>query len=164
MEILKLFGVDWRLLLAQLINFGIVVVILWWLAIKPLTRTMRERSGEISRGLDDAKRATERLDEVEKEIKEKLQETKLVAAKILAAGKKNADEARQVSLDKTKQEVEILIVKAKQQINSEKESMVGQAKQEVVAVVLEALRKILSVGLSKDLDKKYIDQVLKDIK
>lgn len=164
MEILKLFGVDWKLMLAQLINFGIVVVVLWWLAIKPLTRTMRERSGEISQGLEDAKRAAERLDEVEKEIKNKLQETKKAATHILEEAKKNAEGARQLSLEKTKKEVVKFIAKAKEQISGEKEVMISSTRQAVGALVVEALQKILSEGVSKKMDQKYIDKVLKEFK
>lgn len=164
MEILKLFGVDWRLMVAQLVNFGIVVAVLWYFAIRPLTKTMHQRSREISKGLDDAKLATERLAEVEREIKSKLQETKKMAANILEEAKKNGDNARQVSLEKTKQEVESLINKAKEQIGNEKEVMIEQARQAVGALVVDALRKILSEGVSKDIDKKYIDKVLKEFK
>lgn len=164
MEILKLFGVDWRLMIAQLINFGIVVVVLWWLAIKPLTRTMRERGREITKGLDDAKKANERLDEVEQEIKDKLQETKRTAAHILEEAKKNADNARQLNIEKTKKEVERLIAKAKEQISGEKEMMIDRARQAVGALVVKALQKILSEGVSKEMDQKYINKVLKEFK
>ncbi|PWB38488.1 MAG: ATP synthase F0 subunit B [Parcubacteria group bacterium] len=164
MEILKLFGVDWRLMIAQLINFAVVVVVLWWFAIKPLTRTMQERSREIGKGLDDAKHAAERLDEVEQEIKGKLQETKKTAAQILEEAKKNSEITRQQSTEKTKQEVELIIAKAKLQINSEKEAMVVSARQAVAALVVDALHKILSQGVSKDLDQKYIEKVLKEFK
>lgn len=149
---------------AQLVNFLIVVAVLWWWALKPLMKLMRERNQEISQGLADAKAAAQRLDQAEHDIKGKLQETKLAAAKILEEAKKNADQARQLSLDKTKQEVENLIAKTKQQIQGEKENMVQQARKEVAALIVEALTKVLSEGVTKELDKKYIDKVLKEFK
>ena len=42
--------------------------------------------------------------------------------------------------------------------------MVNEIKGEVSGMVVTALEKILSQGISKDLDKKYIDKVLKDLK
>jgi len=164
MEILELFGVNWKLMLAQLINFAIVVVILWFFALKPLTRTMQQRSDEIQQGLSDAQTAAEKLTKVETEVKAKLMEAKTEAAKILEAARLQADESRQSGVVKTKAEVEEIIKKAKTQIAGEKDNMVSEVKSEIAGMVVIALEKILSGGLSKDLDKKYIDKVLKEIK
>ena len=164
MEILELFGVDWKLLLAQLVNFLIVVGVLWFFALKPLTKTMQKRNDDISKGLSDAKSAEERLEQVEKEVKEQLIKTKGEAAGILEEAKKQSEKNKQDNLDKTKEEVAKLIAKAKEQIASEKDSMITEIKGEVSEMVVTALEKILSQGISKDLDKKYIDKVLKDLK
>jgi len=164
MDILNLFGVDWRLMLAQLVNFVIVVVILWWFALKPLTATMKKRSDEISRGLTDAEAAAKKLKEVELEVKAKLQEGRVEADQILDNAKKQADLSRQENIAKTKEEVGNLIKKAKEQIQNEKDAMVTEAKGELAQVVVVALEKILSGAEAKDLDKKYISKVLKDLK
>ena len=164
MEILNLFGVDWKLLVAQLVNFIIVVVVLWWFALKPLTRTMKSRNQEIAKGLSDAKASAEKLSQVEQEVKDKLQQVKTEAGLILDKAKNQADQNKQVIIDKTKQEVENLIQKAKQQIDNEKKMMVDSAKKELAQVVTTALEKILTSALTKDIDKKYIDKVLKDLK
>lgn len=164
MEILELFGIDWKLMVAQLINFAIVVLVLWKFAVKPLTETMDKRNKEIEQGLFDAEKAKEKLEKVEEEVKEQLQETKKEAAAILEKARQQAEENKQVSVEKTKEEVEALIKKAKAQISSEKDSMVSEVKTEVSKLVVTALEKILSEGLSKDIDKKYIDKVLKDLK
>jgi F-type H+-transporting ATPase subunit b len=162
MEILELFGIDWKLLIAQLFNFLIVVGVLWFFALKPLTKTMQERNDEISKGLSDAKSAEERLEQVEFEVKDQLIKTKGEAAGILEESKKQSEKNKQDNLVKTKEEVAKLIEKAKEQIASEKDSMVTEVKGEVSEMVVVALEKILSQGISKDIDKKYIDKALKD--
>lgn len=164
MDILNLFGVDWKLMLAQLINFAIVVAILWYFALKPLTQTMKTRSEDIAKGLDDAEEAAKRLEKVEQDVKAKLQEAKAEAGKILEMAKKQAEESKHANVAKTKEEIEILIRKAKQQIANEKDSMIVEVRGEVADMVVRALDKILSGGLSKELDKKYIDKVLKDLR
>ncbi len=164
MEILNLFGIDWRLMVAQLINFAVVVVVLWWFALKPLMHTMQSRSDEIKKGLTDAKQAEERLEKVEKDVRAKLNEAQTEAVKILERAKKQSDESKQATINKTKEEVEALISRAKEQIKSEKDSMVQEVKGEVAQMVVTALEKILSKEVSKDVDKKYIDKILKDLK
>lgn len=164
MEILELFGVDWKLLIAQLFNFTVVVLVLWFFALKPLTKTMQKRNDEISKGLADAKFATERLSQVERDVKDKLNKTRNEAMDILEEAKKQAEKSKQENIVKTKEEVAKLIVKAKEQINSEKDMMMTEAKTEMASMITSALEKILSSGMSKELDKKYIDKALKDLK
>lgn len=164
MDILELFGVDWKLMLAQLVNFAIVIFVLWKFAIKPLMQTMEKRNNEIEQGLSDAKASAERLDEVEAEVKERLQENRAEAIAILDKAKKQSEENRQAHLEKTKQEVESVIKKAKEQIASEKDSMVAEVKKEVADMVVVALRKILSEDIAKGIDQKYIEKVLSEQK
>lgn len=163
-ELFGLFGIDWKLMLAQLVNFAIVVAVLWYFALKPLTQTMKTRSEDIAKGLDDAQEATKRLEKTEQDVKAKLQEAKAEAIKILEMAKKQAEEAKHANVAKTKEEIETLIKKAKEQIANEKDSMITEVKGEVADMVVRALEKILSTGLSKELDKKYIDKVLKDLR
>ncbi len=164
MEILELFGINWKLMLAQIINFAIVVGVLWWFALKPLTKTMKERNKEIEKGLADAQKSAERLAEVEKIVNDKIKESKFDADIILNEAKKQAEANRQIDLEKTKKEIDILFTKAKEQIESEKTAMLNEVKADVGKMIVIALEKILSQGLTKEIDKKYIDKALKDLK
>lgn len=164
MEILELFGVDWKLMLAQLINFVIVLVVLWKFAIKPLMKTMESRNAEISKGLEDAQSAAEKLSKTEQEVKAQLQVAKSEAITILEQAKKQSETNRQASLEQTKQEVEEVVKKAKEQIASEKANLVNSAKADISQLLTAALQKILSESLSKDVDQKYIEKTLKELK
>ena len=164
MEILELLGVDWKLMIAQLINFVIVLLVLWKFAIKPLMNTMDSRNAEISKGLDDAKAATDKIEEVEQDVKIKLQKAKAEAIEILEQAKKQSESNRQDSLEQVKNEVAEVVKKAKEQIAAEKKDLVNGAKTEIAGLLTKALQQILSGGLSKDIDQKYIEKTLKEIK
>lgn len=164
MEILELFGVDWKLIIAQLINFAIVVIVLWLFAIKPLMKTMEGRNKEIEKGLSDAQKAGDRLQEVEKEINDKMLTSKEEAIVILDKAKKQAESNKKESIDKTKEEINSLIDRAKKQIEGEKKVMMNDIKKETVDLITISLEKILIKGLNKDIDKKYIKEVLKELK
>ncbi|OGG87655.1 ATP synthase F0 subunit B [Candidatus Kuenenbacteria bacterium RIFCSPHIGHO2_02_FULL_39_13] len=164
MEILELFGVDWKLMLAQLINFAVVIAVLWFFALKPLTKIMRERNKEIGKGLGDARRAEARLTEVEKVVNDKIKESKFDAEIILNEARKESEKAKSAAGEKTKKEIELMIEKAKKQLASEKRAMISEVKGEVGEIIVKALEKILSQGLSAELDKKYIGQTLNELK
>lgn len=164
MEILELFGVNWKLMLAQIVNFAIVFFVLWRFAIKPLLKTMESRNQEISSGLDNAKQAEERLLAVEKEVKAQLNVAKKEAMLILDKANSQAEENRKLTLNKAKSEVEVVVAKAKEQIAQEKEKMFVEAKKEFSQMLVLALDKVLSKNLSKEIDQKYIKQALGDLK
>lgn len=164
MEILQLFGVDWKLMLAQVINFVIVLAILWRFALKPLSKTMEDRNNEIAKGLSDAKQSAQALQQVEKEAKLKIDQAKNEAMAILEKANTQAEVGRKQSLEKTKQEVASLIAKAKEQIEAEKDMLVAEASQDLSKLLVESLEKILSKGVSHDIDKKYLQAITKELK
>jgi len=60
-QLLDAFGIDWKLLVAQLINFGVLLVALWYFLYKPVMKTLDDRAKKIAQGVEDAERATEKL-------------------------------------------------------------------------------------------------------
>lgn len=60
-QLLGAFGIDGKLLLAQLVNFGVLFVALTWLLYKPVLRTLDERRAKIASGLAAAEEAELKL-------------------------------------------------------------------------------------------------------
>lgn len=56
-SLLDAFGIDWKLLIAQLVNFGVLFVALTYLLYKPVLKTLDERKAKIAQGVEDAERA-----------------------------------------------------------------------------------------------------------
>ena len=69
-EFISTFHIDWKLMIAQLINFGVVFLVFYFLAAKPLRKLMEERGKAISKGLDDAKESSELLQKASEEYKQ----------------------------------------------------------------------------------------------
>lgn len=163
MEILQLFGVDWKLMLAQVINFAIVVFVLWRFAIKPVLANMEKRNQEIEQGLKDAEQSTQKLAESDREIRKNMQASQEKAMAIIMQAKKDAEQEKHATVEKTKQEVKHLIEKAKEQIASQQEEMIQEAKAELAETVVETVKLIMENKMNKDIDKKYIDSMLKKV-
>ncbi len=163
MEILQLFGVDWKLMLAQIVNFAIVAFILWRFAIKPLMFSMEKRNKEIEQGLKDAEESTKKLAESDREIRKNLQASQAKATEIIMQAKKDAEDEKHAIVEKTKQEVKHLIAKAKEQITNQQEEMVLEAKAELADTVVETIKLVMDNKMHKEVDKKYIDSMLKKV-
>ena len=60
-QLLDAFGIDWKLFIAQAVNFGVLFVALWLLLYKPVMKTLDERQKKVEQGVHDAERAAEKL-------------------------------------------------------------------------------------------------------
>lgn len=56
-EILSVFGIDWRILIIQMINFGILLLILWWFLYRPVIKMLKGRQEIVKKGVEDAEKA-----------------------------------------------------------------------------------------------------------
>jgi F-type H+-transporting ATPase subunit b len=55
MELLTTLGIDWQLLLVQLLNFGILIVVLSVLLYRPVIRMIDDRRERIRKSMEDTK-------------------------------------------------------------------------------------------------------------
>ncbi|MBU1131330.1 F0F1 ATP synthase subunit B [Patescibacteria group bacterium] len=163
-ELIKTFHIDWKLMIAQIINFAIVLFVLYKFAIKPLSRTMEKRTKRIEKSLDDARQIEENLAKMERDKEENVLEAKKEARKIIEEAMEQGGMQGQQIVNDAKREVQTVISAAKEQIASEKSQMLKDVKAEVGGLVIAATKKILEKTGNKDVDRKLVEESLKDIK
>lgn len=113
-QLLGAFGIDWKLLLAQAVNFGIVLIALWYFLYAPVMKVLEERRNVVAKGVSDAKEAATQLAETGTEVTRRLlgadteaqeitQRAKEAAAQTKAKLLKEAEErAAQIAQDAAK--------------------------------------------------------------
>lgn len=92
--LLGAFGIDWKLLLAQGINFGILIVALYFLLYKPVLKVLEERRQLVAKGVEDAERATEKLAGADKEATSIVEKADKEAGELLASARDTAGAER----------------------------------------------------------------------
>jgi F-type H+-transporting ATPase subunit b len=162
-ELVSTFHIDWRLLLAQMVNFGIVFLVLWFAAIKPLLKIMKQRQDTVEKSLRDAKRIEDTLARSRQMCDEKLRVAKIEANKIIEETQTEARQRREEILREAKSEVEKIIHEAKTQIAFEKNEMVSSVVKEVGDIIVRAVEKIIGKGLKPEVDRKVIERVVHEI-
>lgn len=93
-QLFEAFGIDWKLLIAQAVNFGILFVALWLLLYRPVLKVLDERAKKIAQGVEDAERATEKLAGADKEAAAVVAKADTEASNILAAARDAAGTER----------------------------------------------------------------------
>lgn len=160
-NLIETFHVDLRLLLAQAINFAIVLAVLYWFAFKPLVKIMAERSNKISQGLDDAKKAEEKLAQTKEEFNKALAEAKKQANSILEKAGQEAEVRKQQTIVKAKEEIGAVINQEKQKMQAEKAATLKEIKKEVADLVAISLEKVLGEKIDAKKDKEIIKKIVK---
>lgn len=162
-ELITTFHIDWKLLVAQLVNFIVVSFVLWRFALKPLMRTMAARSSTIEQSLKDAAAIEVRMKEAGADIEEKLREAKHQAVAIIETAKLQADAKRHEMLAAAKTEVEKVVAAARDQIQREQTVAVAGARAAVGEMVATGVAKVLGRELSASLDRKNIEARIKNL-
>jgi len=163
-ELVKTFHIDWKLLIAQIVNFGIVLGVLWYFALKPLMKVMNKRSQDIEQSLKDAKEIEKKLAEADHSKDKTITEAKKEAQIIMEKTAKDAEKMKDQKLAETRQEMEKLADKTKKDLALEKEKIVEEAKHEVAGLIVTASSKIVGKNLDDDSNKKIIEETVKQVK
>ncbi len=158
-SIISTFHIDWKIIVAQALNFAVVFVVLYIYALKPLNKLMAERGEKISKGLDDAKSSALMLKETGVRQEEVLAKARKEAEVVFQTGKAEAETKRVEMLEQTKNEVTKMVEDGKRMLEAEKAKMVAEAKSEIVALTMLATEKILG----EKVDGAVGEKVLKDL-
>lgn len=143
MEILHTFGIDWVLLVAQFINFGIILFILKKFLYKPVMGMLKTRREEIQKGIHDAEKARVLLEEANEKERKLLKNAQAEAKKILDETKKQADTLLRETKEETRRESERMISDAKKQIEYETK----QAEKRLAGHITDLARVMLAKSL-----------------
>ena len=164
MKLFAAFGLDWKILIAQLINFAILVFVLYKFGYKPFFKFLEDRTSKIEAGIENADKASKKLAEItEKEI-EVLKTAKKEALKIIETARLESEENKKKAVEKAKEEIGQIINKEKQSMQQEKAEVLRDIKNEVSSLVISAVEKVLAEKMDSKKDKEMIEKVIADLK
>lgn len=159
-SLVSTFHIDIKLLIAQIVNFAIVFGVLYFFALKPLLKTMQDRTKKIEKGIDDAKRIEEKLARTEEEYAKEIAKAKKEANLILQKADEKAEEKRKELINKTKEEIGQIINQEKAKMQAEKAQTLKEIKKEIADLVIVSIEKVLDKKLVGD-DVKMIEKMVK---
>lgn len=157
-------GINWKLFVAQLINFAVLLFVLWKWVFTPVAKKLTERTQKIEQSLKDAKRIEQEKQDFSQWREEELSKAKKQAAEIVSRASQEAQKVKDEMLRQTKLEQEHLVLQTKQQIESEKQKALAEAKSQIASVVALATEKILRKKLDEKEDRRLIHESLESIK
>ncbi len=163
MELLTRLGIDWRLLIAQLINFLILVLVLYKFLYKPVLKMLDGRKEKIEKGLRDAEQLGAELEKTKELQAAEIQKAKQEARGIVEEAEKRAEAAGAETKAKTKLEVEKLITAAKNQMIQEKEKMIAEVRKEASELVMAVAEKVVGKSIDAKIQKNLVEETIEEV-
>lgn len=153
-------GINLKIFIAQLINFTVVLLVLWKWAYRPIVKLLEERQEKVAKSVKQADEIEKRVQELEVEQKEVIATAKSEAHKILEEARMSAEDRKKTLLDSAKSEVQGVVIQGKAQLQAEKEQMIRDARTEIATIAVEAARKILSESIDEKKAEKLAEGVV----
>ena len=142
--ILTTFGIDWRLLLINGINFGILLLGLWYFLYTPVGRMLEERRKRIEQGVRDAKKAGEELAEIQASKGEKLAQAGREADAILSRAQAAGLEKQRELVAQGESAAQSAVDEGHRQAQELKTQAIAQSKEEVAKMIVLGVEKMLA--------------------
>jgi F-type H+-transporting ATPase subunit b len=148
-DLVSIFKIDWKLLIAQIVNFALVMWLISHFVMKPLVALMEKRKKDIQSGIDNFTHSETIVHQSKDEAKTILHNAEVEASQI----RSKAQEEYNAKIQDTKQELaklrEEMLAQAKKAIEEEKNSMMKAFKAESVDIVIHATEKIIGKELGE---------------
>jgi F-type H+-transporting ATPase subunit b len=159
-ELLSKLGIDWKLLIAQIVNFLVLLFVLYKFAYGPVLAMLDKRQKKIEKGLKDADEAHKKLAESAELQKEILRKARTEAKDIVEKAQIQAEKSKSEIAGEAKKQSEKIIANAKDQIEQEKNKMITEVKSEIGSLVVAATEKMIGEKIDDKKDKKLIEKAI----
>lgn len=143
-QLISTFGLNWKLLVIQAVNFGVLLSALTYLLYKPLMRTIDERRAKIAEGVRAADAAAQRLADADAESKEIVGAGAREAESLVAAARMRADEKGAEIVKAAEEKAEAALKDAKAKADEAHRQALAKSEKDIAKAALLAAEKILA--------------------
>lgn len=153
MEILNEFGVKPILLLAQIVNFFILLFLLKKFLYAPILKVLQERKEKIVESIANSEKIQLELKKITEEYDKKLQQATKESKKIIEEATVSASKIIEEAHGRAQVDIDKMIIKAEAEIKSERDKLHQEIRSELADLVSLGMQKVAGKILSEK-DKK----------
>lgn len=153
-------GINVTWLIAQAVNFGLLLFILWTLAYKPVLKMLNDRKVKIQESLEYADKVKQDAAEQQKAFEQKLEATRREMQAATASAAQAGEKEKERILAEARAEARKLVDQAKEQIAYERKQMLAELRQDVVQLSMLAAQKVVRTSLDEQAQRALINDFL----
>lgn len=156
--------IDWFTFIAQIINFIILIFLLWRFLYKPITKTMGERRKRIERQWKEAQQQQEEAQAEAESYRQKQQDLEQRREELLNEAKEKAKAEQENLIKQARQEVDKKQSKWQESIQRQQESFLENLRQRVKEQTHKISRRALQDLANADLEERAISVFMERLK
>lgn len=154
---------DPGLFIWTIVTFLVLLALLAKFAWRPLLQALERRQETIKKSLEDAERAKQELERLQKESAKILQQARIDAESIITQTRSDAERLKGDLTQKAKDEADNILRHARQQIQLQTRQALQQIRHEVADIAVLLASKLLERNLSNEDNDRLINETLKQI-
>ncbi len=155
-------GINLPTLLAQIVNFVILLVLLYFAAYKPIIRMLDQRAAKIKESMEQAEAIRQQAAQTEAEIKTRLETARKEGQAIITQATQIGERLKEEARKEARKEAEALITKARIEIQRERDEAINELRREFVDIAITAAEKVIKETLDKEKHRRLIEEVLNE--
>lgn len=157
-------GIDWKILVAQLVNFLIIYFLLNKFAFKPLSKMLEVRRKRVEESVNVAQKIEKEREELDTKVKQILAKARDDAQRIVSKTQASIKEEQARMRAHTEAQTAKMLSDAKDQINAMKKQTKSELTREIGMLVVKATERIIEEDIPEDYKKKIDEKLTKDVK
>jgi len=147
-------------LIAQIINFGVLLLILRLFLYPPLMRVLDERKRRIEEGLAKAEQAAEEAQASEGEARRIMEQARSEARDTVARSQETAQRLREELEQRARADADQIVARAREEIALERDQAIEQLRGEFADLAITAAERVIGQSLDRDAHQRLIDEVI----
>ncbi len=159
---LETLGIHFPSLAIYLVNFVLVLILLYLFAYKPILKLMDERAERIRESLEAADLARQEAASSQEAIQEQITEARREGQRIMDQTREAADRFRTEEMDKARQEAEAFVERAKADIARERDTALQEVRASFGDLAITAAERVIRSSLDRTAHESLIAQVLEE--
>ena len=159
---LETLGIHFPSLAIFLVNFLLLLALLYLFAYKPILRLMDQRADRIRESLEAADRARDDAASSQQAIQEQITEARREGQRIMDQTREAADRFRTEEMDKARQEAEAFVERARADIQRERDSALEEVRASFGDLAITAAERVIRRSLDRQAHEELITQVLEE--
>ena len=155
-------GIHLPSLVIYLINFTILLVLLYLFGYKPILRMLDQRSATIKESMEQAEKARLQAARAGEDIKAQLGEARQQGQAIVTQATQMGEKVKEEARAEARQEAEALLERARGEMERERGEMVAQLRREFAGLAVRAAEKVINRSLDRQAHRELIEEVLEE--
>jgi F-type H+-transporting ATPase subunit b len=153
-------GINLPSLIAQLVNFTLLLILIGWASKRFLFPLLDERRKRIQEGLDASEEAKQRLAQAEADAGAELEKGRQEGQALIGQAQQMSARIQEEARQTARTEAETLLERARSEIQLERDAAIADLRREFADLTITAAERVIRRSLDRQAHRELIEEVL----